>query len=106
MMIWSPAESDEASVTNWQASAKALSGDIKLGTTRTATFTNTYQDTSRSVSPSYSPGTTYRAGTTGTTTSRATTPATSDDTNVVVPVALGAIAVGLVVASRVVRSKE
>lgn len=101
---------EEVQADYWQASAKALKGEIVEYSARTASFTNTYQDTGSSsgssVSPSSSSGTTYRTGTTGTTSSRSTTPATSDDTNAVVPVALGAIAVGLVVASRVVRSKE
>ena len=92
---------EETPVTNWQASAKALLGEMVEYSARTATFTNTYRNGSSGSSSSNTPRT---SGTT--TTSRTSTPATADDTNVAVPVVLGALAIGMVVASRVVRSKE
>ena len=88
----------ETPVANWQASAKALSGEIVEYTTRSASFINVYNDVSSSISNPRSSGTT--------TTTRAATPSTADDTNAAVPVVLGALAVGLVVAGRMVRSRE
>lgn len=82
--------------------AAALNGDIVEYTARTANFQNVYQGTSSSSSGSSS----TRSGSTGTTTSRTTTPATADATNVAVPVVLGALAAGMVVAGRMIRSKE
>ena len=88
----------EMPVANWQASAKALSGEIVEYSTRSASFINVYNNVSSSISNPRSSGTT--------TTTRAATPSTADDTNAAVPVVLGALAVGLVVAGRMVRSRE